>query len=177
MSDRDQNSEAYNPYNSTFYQDYMGSTGGSSTFPFFGSSSTNPMMYHQSAAYDHHPPYMSFTDCLQGTASDYNTLSGAFDMSCNSLSESACQVDNSSSEIQNTCTRGAAAGTTTTTTSAENPNSSLSCSSNEARGEEEESSKSNTEMRTKGSEDGDDKSKKLWVLNYFFEFCLINCKI
>lgn len=166
MSDHDQNNDAYNPYNNTFYHDYMGSTGGSSTFPLFGGNSTNPMMYHQSSAYDHHPSYMSFTDCLQGTASDYNTLSGAFDMSCNSLSESACQVDNSSSEIQNTCTRGAAAGTTTTT-SAENPNSSVSCSSNEARGEEEESSKSNTETRTKGSEDGDDKSKKLWVFNFF----------
>ncbi|CAI9089030.1 OLC1v1023516C1 [Oldenlandia corymbosa var. corymbosa] len=154
--------------NNPFYHDYMGG-GGSSGF-------TNPMsMYSQSSSSSsyNHFSYMSFTDCLQGSASDYNYLSGAFDNYRNSSPQFAPpthhhhHVDNSSSENQNM-----GATTNTTNTSVENPNSSLSCSSNEdggggggggdGGGEEEESSKSNMEMRTKGShEDGDDKSKKL----------------
>lgn len=175
MSD-DKKNDAYHYNTNSFFHDYMGTGGGSITFPFFGN---NPLMYHQpspaqnllvgsssSSSYD--PSYMSFTDCLQGTAADYNNLSSAFDISCNSLSESVCPVDNSSSNKHSTTSLGeAAAGTRTT--SAENPRtpiSSLSSSSNETGVEEESSKSNNIDLQAKGSEDGDDKSKKLWV--FFF---------
>ncbi|CDP06161.1 unnamed protein product [Coffea canephora] len=169
MSDHHRN-DGYHYGTNSFYHDYMGTGGSTSTFPFFGGG--NSLMYNQpstsqnlagsSSAYDP-TSYMSFTDCLQGTAADYNNLSGAFDMSCNSLpDQSVCPVDNSSSDKNTTSLGEAAAGAATT--SAENPRtpvSSLSCSSNET-GVEEESSKSNTtDLQTKGSEDRDDKSKKL----------------
>ncbi|KAL3508963.1 hypothetical protein ACH5RR_028364 [Cinchona calisaya] len=148
MSDDQKNDDLY-PFNSYFY-DYMGSGGNStSTFPYYDN---NPLMYNQpspaqnlqgpsSSSYGNPSSYLSFTDCLQGTAEDYKSLSGAFDMSCNSLAESA-------------------AGATTSAENPKTPNSSVSCSSNET-GVEEESSKRNTDLQAKGNEEGNDKSKKL----------------
>ncbi|KAL3502920.1 hypothetical protein ACH5RR_037369 [Cinchona calisaya] len=168
MSD-DQQNDAYDYTSNTFYHDYMGN-GGNSAFPFFGIK--NPSIYNRpspaqnlagssstTSSYD--PSYLSFTDCLQGSAADYNFLSGTFDMSCDSFP--VCPVDNSSSDkniIATSLGDAAAGGTTNSAENPRTPNSSVSFSSNET-GIEEESSKSNTaDLRTKGSEDGDDKSKK-----------------
>lgn len=149
MSDEKNDGYPYNP----FYHDHLGS--GEGAFPFF---TANPSIYNNQpspatatnfSGYD--PSYMSFTDCLQATA-DYNTLSGAFDMSCDGVSGA---VD------QNTCClkeAGAAAGTSTGETS-QTAISSVSSSSSEA-GVEEESSKNNTDLQTKGFENEEDKSKK-----------------
>lgn len=160
MSD-DQKDDAY-PYNS-FYHDYMGAGESSSAFPFFGSNYNQPSLAQNLAGSSYDPSYMSFTDCLQGTAADYNTLSGTFDISCNLLSQSVCPAVDNSSSSKNTASLGDQAAAGTAATSAENPrtpNSSVSISSNET-GVDEESSKSNTDnLQTKGSEEMDDKSKK-----------------
>lgn len=99
------------------------------------------------------PPYMSFTDCLNGSL-DYNSLTTAFGLSPSS-SEAFSPVEGNHKPVANLGDLGASgeiAGT---------PNSSISSSSTEA-GAEEDSSKSKKDRQAKVSElDGGDGSKKV----------------
>ncbi|KAB8424719.1 hypothetical protein FH972_024979 [Carpinus fangiana] len=123
----------------------------SSSFPFF-INDNNPMVappQNLLQGLDPASPYMTFTDCLQGSM-DYNTLSRAFDMSCSSIEDNLVKKAGVG--------RDSAAGTLSENLSTTTPNSSVSCSSNE-----EESVKSKKDKQPQGCEDGDgdeEKSKK-----------------
>ncbi|GAV79258.1 WRKY domain-containing protein [Cephalotus follicularis] len=127
-----------------------------SAFPFFHDHD-NTSMYNQATkptqnlqGFD--PSYMSFTDCLHGSGTDYNTLSTAFDMSCSS-SEVITPVDDNPRKIS-------VRDSTVISENPSTPNSSISCSSNETA-EEEASGKSKKDKQPKECELlGEDKSKK-----------------
>lgn len=92
-------------------------------------SSPNPQTLQTTAAgilFDPNTSYMtSFTDCLHGSSSDYNTLSKAFDMSCSrSSSDIVSQFDESFKKDH-----GGVGGDQQLPST---PNSSISSSSNEA---------------------------------------------
>ncbi|CAN4097016.1 unnamed protein product [Withania somnifera] len=153
-----------------FYHDYMGTSGGINTFPFFGE---NPSNYDQSIipnpSHEHQfipSSYMTLTECLHGSM-DYNTLSSVFGMSCSSSSEVVCpHVDNQDSTRKSSVSATAEPvlesplGDQTSVEIPPTPNSSISSTSNEAGGEED-SSKIKKHMQNKGGQvEGDDKSKK-----------------
>ncbi|XP_022740847.1 probable WRKY transcription factor 71 [Durio zibethinus] len=140
-----------------------------STFPFFDNYN-NPFIYNQAAAaaptptrrqnfqgFD--PSYTSFTDCLHGSAVDYNSFSRAFDMSCSS-SDVVSPIDDStnSKKISTTADND---NNNNITENPSAPNSPASSSSNEGAADED-SSKTKKDKQPKGAEDhGDDKSKKV----------------
>ncbi|KAK1299338.1 hypothetical protein QJS10_CPB14g00507 [Acorus calamus] len=104
--------------------------------------------------------YMSFTDCLRGSAADYGTLSRAFDMSCSPSSEVLLPpVEKMKSpDMSESSHQGGGGGVGSTTTPVTTPNSSVSSSSTEAVNEEEEG-RSRKDRAVRGGEDGCDKSK------------------
>ncbi|KAF3964156.1 hypothetical protein ACB098_06G230100 [Castanea mollissima] len=134
----------------------------SSLFPFFNDN--NPSVYNHPVTQTLQgldPSFMTFTDCLHGSM-DYNTLSRAFDMSCNS--PSGHQNHHLSTPIDTNLKKQAAMGDSAgTSENPSTPNSSVSASSsNEAAAGEEESDKSKKDKQPQGcEEDGDEaKSKK-----------------
>lgn len=134
-------------------------------YPFMYNHHQQPPLQNPTE-FDQHPSHISFSNCLQG-AVEYNTLSTAFDLSC-SPSEVAICNDNSNSN--NEVVMEAAAGTSTSAAAADNPltpNSSASFSSQEA-GVEEDSSKSKKDLQPKACEEGDGKSKNVYV---YFSWC------
>ncbi|KAF3622752.1 putative WRKY transcription factor 23 [Capsicum annuum] len=157
-----------------FYHDYMGTSGGINTFPFFGE---NPSNYHdqpiipniQNPNHEHQfvpSSYMTLTECLHGSM-DYNTLSSVFGMSCSSSSEVVCpHIDNQGSTRKSSVSATAEPildspmGDQTSVEVPPTPNSSISSTSNEAGGQED-SSKIKKHMQNKDGQEGrDDKSKK-----------------
>lgn len=171
MSDEKDDGMGYPSYNPLFYQDEMGSGGEGALFPFFtgnlnqppAAAALAPSCNFSTSGYDPtSSSYMSFTECLQATsADDYNTLSGAFDLSTcddhDGISQHHDYKYNTSccSSLLFKAKSKSGAGETSQTAI-----SSVSSSSSEA-GVEEESSKSNTtDLQTKGCENEDEKSKK-----------------
>ena len=155
MSSNEKNDPQYN------YDPYQGFN--RSTFPFFDDN--NPCIYNQAAAaaptpttqgFD--PSYMSFTDCLHGSVVDYNSFSRAFDMSCSSSDVVSPTHGNSKSKKIDSTADNSVGNNTTENPST--PNSSVPSSSNEGA-EDEDSSKTKKHKQPKGSEGGDDKSKKV----------------
>ncbi|XP_010052103.1 WRKY transcription factor 71 [Eucalyptus grandis] len=107
---------------------------------------------HFSSAYGDHP-YVSFTDCLQGSG-DYNSLpTTAFGLSP-STSEvlSSAEYGHQKQEI--------GGGSESTNHNPATPNSSISSSSTEAGGEEDSSRGRRSETQLKEGEDGGESSKK-----------------
>ncbi|KAK1275692.1 putative WRKY transcription factor 28 [Acorus gramineus] len=103
--------------------------------------------------------YMSFTDCLRGSAADYGTLSRAFDMSCSPSSEILLPpVEKMKSPDMSESSHQGGGGGVGSTTPVTTPNSSVSSSSTEAVNEEEEG-RSRKDRVVRGGEDGSDKSK------------------
>lgn len=157
-----------------FYHDYMGTGGGTNTFPFFGE---NPSNYHdqpiipnmQNPNHEHQfvpSSYMTLTECLHGSM-DYNTLSNVFGMSCSSSSEVVCpRVDNQDSTRKSSISAAiepvldSPLGAETSVEIPPTPNSSISSTSNEAGGQEDSSKIKKHKQKKGGVEAGDDKSKK-----------------
>lgn len=106
---------------------------------------------HFSSAYHDHP-YMSFTDCLQGSG-DYNSLATAFGLSP-STSEVLSPVEYGHQKQE------MGGGSESTNHNPATPNSSFSSSSTEAGGEEDSSKGRRSETQLKESEDGGESSKK-----------------
>ncbi|XP_030547362.1 WRKY transcription factor 71 [Rhodamnia argentea] len=106
---------------------------------------------HFSSAYNDHP-FMSFTDCLQGSG-DYNSLATTFGLSP-STSEvlSSVEYGHQKQEL--------GGGSESTNHNPATPNSSISSSSTEAGGEEDSSKGRRLETQLKESEDGGESSKK-----------------
>lgn len=173
MSDNHENDiDGYSSYNPFYYET------STTAFPFFGGDYTQQQ--GSSSSYDlsnSSSSFMSFTECLQGSASDYNTLSGAFDH----ISEAIINDTDNFKDIHHQPPpdpppTAAAANENSTRTAI----SCVSSSSSEAAGGgggvellEDQSSKSNSTTTTKGCEnDQDDKSKKLYVLSTLYIFFL-----
>lgn len=175
MSDEKHDEMGYpSSYTPLFYQDEMGGGGGEAAlFPFFTGNLNQPSAAAAAAVvaapscnfstsgYDpSSSSYMSFTDCLQATsADDYNTLSGAFDLS--TCDDHKYNNNNNTSCCSSLLFKAKPkAGNAGAGEASQTAISSVSSSSSEA-GVEEESSKSNTtDLQTKGCENEDEKSKK-----------------
>ncbi|KAL6553839.1 hypothetical protein OROMI_019512 [Orobanche minor] len=132
----------------------------------------NPFVYnhHQQQQqnpkfeFDHPPPppdsHISFSNCLQLGAVEYNTLSNAFDLSCSSSEQVAISNNNHSNSndfVYNEAVAGSGGAENLQT-----PNSSGSMSSHEG-GLEEDSSKSKKDLQPKACEEegSDGKSKNV----------------
>ncbi|XP_022892370.1 probable WRKY transcription factor 71 [Olea europaea var. sylvestris] len=146
-------------YHQPFYNDRYGS--GTHGFTFSGSSSsaytqdaslTANSSFHNLQMLD--PPYMSFTEILQG-ANDNNTLAGAFGWSRTSSSEAFSRVKDEPKSV-GVGAGDSVGGNETPAT----PNSSISSSSTEAVGNENSSKNQKENPVKEAMEDGEDNSKK-----------------
>ncbi|XWS19801.1 hypothetical protein CRYUN_Cryun31cG0047600 [Craigia yunnanensis] len=132
-------------YHATFQNDHQQSVGETD-------------MYRVSSTSADHPSYMSFTDCLHSTSTDYGSLEKAFGLSPSS-SEVFSSVEGCNQTTKQQVGAGDLGGNNTSEVMT-TPNSSISCSSSEA-GCEEDSDKSKKDRQPKGSsEDGGESSKK-----------------
>ena len=132
-------------YHATFQNDHQQSVGETD-------------MYRVSSTSADHPSYMSFTDCLHSTSTDYGSLEKAFGLSPSS-SEVFSSVEGCNQTTKQQVGAGDLGGNNTSEVMT-TPNSSISSSSTEA-GCEEDSDKSKKDGQPKGSsEDGGESSKK-----------------
>ncbi|KAG6785974.1 WRKY transcription factor 71 [Populus alba] len=152
--------EKEDPYNyDPFYYNIQHRTNRPvSVFPFFNDN--NLSVYNQQAPTQslqgfNDPPYMSFTDCLHGSADHYNTLSRALNVSCSS-SEVISPIEDGSKK-----TGAGELSAATYENLPSTPNSSISNSSSNDGATEEDSGKIKKDKQPKESEDGDGDAKKV----------------
>ncbi|GFP87862.1 probable WRKY transcription factor 71 [Phtheirospermum japonicum] len=123
------------------------------------SNNNNPFMYNQTQQQQQNPSeydHISFSNCLQLGAVEYNTLSNAFDLSCSSSDQVAINSNNNISNSSEFGYKEAVAGENPQT-----PNSSGSVSSHEGGIVEEDSSKIKKDLQPKAcEEDGSDGKSK-----------------
>lgn len=102
-------------------------------------------------------PYMSFTDCLRGSATDYNSLAGAFGLSP-SYSEVLSPADGNPTPVFDARETGVPGSESNNNLAA--PNSSISSSSTEAGAEEDSCKSKRVLVQVREGEEGRKSSAK-----------------